>query len=109
MCTTKILALMMTALRCVWILDRAMHCVKRLGIEDAGMQYTERQAVSENSSAKFTNRSLIAHYSPTQTSAFISSQVWREVKNNSEKKGEGSRLTHSNKLDWKERRCYSDC
>lgn len=41
----------------------------------------------QNLRRKCTNRSLIAHYSPTQTSAFISSQVCREVKNNSEKKG----------------------
>lgn len=47
---TEKLALMMTALCCVWIHDRAMHRIKRLGIQDTGMQYTERQAVSENSS-----------------------------------------------------------
>lgn len=47
---TEKLALMMTALCCVWICDRAMHHIKRLGILDTQLQYTEQQAVSENSS-----------------------------------------------------------
>lgn len=80
------LALIMTALRCVSFHDGAMSRIKRPGIPDTAAIY--RATGSQwKLQQKFTNHSLIPHYAPTQTFAFISSQVWREVKNNSEKKG----------------------
>lgn len=46
----KKLALVMTALCCQCARDTAMRCIKRPGIPDTRLQYTERQAVGENSS-----------------------------------------------------------